>query len=116
MILLRSAAELALVTDGGAAASADTLVTWTRIVNALGVPITILLVVGLALWRSARWAAPRLDALFQEQLQFVRSTNRMVENLGREMKSLKGSADANTAAVRELAEEIRAQRKERKAS
>ncbi len=89
------------------------LAAWTEIVNMLGVPVALIGITLLAAWRTARWMAPRLDRLFEEQRAFIRTTAEVQEKNSTAVEAMSGAVAENTEALHGLTTEVRALREVR---
>lgn len=74
---------------------------WESIANRWGLPILLLLAVGWAVWKVARWLAPRIDRLVDSHVGFVNAIEGRVENLEDISEDLK----SNVASVVRNSEE-----------
>jgi hypothetical protein len=54
---------------------------WEGVLNRWGLPILLLLVVGWAVWKLARWIAPRIDRIVDSHVKFVDSLDQRVGKL-----------------------------------
>jgi len=81
-------------------AAVETMSGWAQLVNVFGLPLVLLLVVGLAFWRVAKWFAPRVEEVFQRQIAFTEKASARLDRLGVEMAT-------NTVAVKDLSKEVR---------
>ena len=62
-----------------------------QLVDALGLPVTILAVMALALYRLAKWLAPKFEVLFQAHIELVtdlQDQSRMQTDMSRKTLSL----------------------------
>jgi len=74
---------------------------WLQVLQMVGVPMAILIVLGLAMWRTARWLRPWVERVLNSHLQFVDGT-------AGKLDSLCEKVEGHTESVDRLVKELRA--------
>jgi hypothetical protein len=54
----------------------------------LGIPVVLLIALGWAIWKSARWFAPRLSELFSAHLALVNKVKDSIDSFGRTLDGM----------------------------
>lgn len=64
--------------------------TWVEIVDRLGVPVGVLVAVGVALWRSLTWVAPRIDKALDRHMKTMDTVCESLTAIGDKQAELAG--------------------------
>lgn len=54
---------------------------WLEVLQMVGVPVAILIVLGLAMWKTARWLQPWVEKVLVSHLAFVDATESKLDML-----------------------------------
>lgn len=73
------------------------LSAFSELVNVFGTPLAILVILGLAVVRTAKWIAPRVDRIVDRQIAFIDSVDNRLD-------AFTGALTGLTREVRELRE------------
>lgn len=103
-----------MIAASSAEGTVETVSGWAELVNLFGVPLVLLGVLGVAIWRIARWFAPRVDDLFQRQVAFIENASGRLQDVSDAMKTCsranaktRAEVEANTEALKEVSNEVR---------
>ncbi len=68
--------------------SEDRIKLTERIMNTLGVPSAILIVLGFGVWRLAQWSKPYIESAFDAHISLVKSSERAMLSLDQKVDTL----------------------------
>jgi len=83
-----------------------------RIINSLGVPTVILIVLGVATYRAAGWLGPYAERIMESHISFVQTSEETLERLDSKLDRHMSEHSRLSGAITELVEEIREDRKD----
>lgn len=77
------------------------------LVDRFGVPVAVLCALGYAIWRVARWLAPRADKALDGHMEFLRVNTDINRGLLDTQKSLERTIDSHHQVINEKVDDIR---------
>ena len=80
---------------------------WMSLIDRFGIPVAVLFALVYAIWRVARWLAPRADKALDGHMEFLRVNTDINRGLLDTQKSLERTIEAHHEAMTEKVDDIR---------
>src|SRR5688572_15269814 len=80
---------------------------WMSLIDRFGIPMAVLFALVLAIWRVARWLAPRADKALDGHMEFLRVNTDINRGMLDTQKSLERTIEAHHEAMTEKVDDIR---------